>query len=159
VNGNREVVDIKHLRGADISEVRVQEEDSDLPSTTLRLDPGQSLRLLAAPYDSRGVELGGALNYAWSSSDDALVSIESLSALNRVRVRAGKSPGKGALQIDLAGKTFTVNVEVGEAEAPGMADAGATNDASFSAAQTDASDAQSTVSEAGNDAETDGGTP
>jgi hypothetical protein len=156
VNGNREVVDIKHLRGAEIEEVRVQEDGSDLPSTTLHLDRRQSARLIAVPYGSRGVELGGALSYAWSSSDDTLVSIETLSALNRVRVRAGNRSGKGALQIDVAGKTFTVNVEIGPAEAaPDMQDAGIAADGSLADAQSDAGDAQRDASA---DAESDGGT-
>jgi hypothetical protein len=163
VNGNREVVDIKHLRGAEIEEVRVQEDDTDLPATTLHLDRHQAARLLAVPYGSRGVELGGALSYAWTSTDDSLVSIETLSALNRVRVRAGNKAGKGALQIDVAGKTFTVNVEIGPAEAaPEMQDAGTATDGSLADAQSDASDARSDANadadaDADADAESDGG--
>jgi hypothetical protein len=153
LNGNREVVDIKHLLGMEIEEIRVQEEDSQLPSDTLRLTPRQSLRLLAVPYGSRGVKLGGALSYAWSSSDDTLVSIETLNALNRVRVRAGSKAGKGTLQIDLGGKTYSVNVEVAPAET--ALDAGSLSDASADAR----SDASETERDASSDADTDGGTP
>lgn len=148
VNANREVVDIKHLRSAEIDEVRVQEQ-GELPETTLRLEPRASTQLLAIPYDSRGVPLGGALSYSWSSSDEAQVSVESLAALNRVRVRAGTRPGKAMLRIDIAGKTFSVNVMVGGEPGPAPDDAG-------SAA--DAGGADASAPDGGNDAGSDAAT-
>lgn len=154
VNGNREVVDLKHLRGAEIEEIRVQEEGSDLPSTTLHLDRRQSARVLALPYGLRGVPLGGALSYTWSSGDDSLVTIESLSALNRVRLRAGDKAGRTELQIDVGGKVFSVAVEVGRQDMSSDAgpstdagdDAGASGDASST--QEDAASAADSTAEA-----------
>lgn len=153
VNGNREVVDLKHLRGAEIEEIRVQEDGSDLPSTKLSLARRQALRVLAIPYGIRGVQLGGALSYSWTSGDDALVSIETSSTLNRVRLRAGNKSGKTELSIDVGGKTFSVAVEVGPDESP--LDAGAPGDAAI-----DASDGASDAgSDAWVDAESEGGAP
>jgi hypothetical protein len=150
LNGNREVIDIKHLRAAEIDEVRVREEGSDLPTTTLRFDRRQVVRLLAVPYESRGVKLGGALNYEWSSSDESVVSVESLPSLNRVRVRAGDKSGKAELRVEVGGRSFTVSVEVDPSEER-QEDAGVL---------ADASDAHSDAgSDAGADAQNDGGAP
>lgn len=161
VNGNREVVDLKHLEGAEIEEIRVHEEGTDLPSTTLRLDRRQSVRVVAVPYGIRGVELGGALSYSWSASDESLVSIETLSALNRVRLRAGDKAGKTELQIEVGGKLFVVEVEVGAREAAsdagtGGADAGSDAQAASEDAGSAADGATNTVDDA---ASTDGGAP
>lgn len=142
LNGNREVVDLTHLRGMEIEEVRVREEDSELPSTTLRLEPQKTLRVLAVPYGAGDIKLGGAVTYAWSSSDESVVSIETLNALNRVRVRAGGKPGSAMLLIDVGSKSFTINVEVASGDV--AKDAGSASDAeSDGAARSDTgSDAQ-----------------
>jgi hypothetical protein len=158
VNGNREVVDIKHLRGAEIEEIRVQEDGSDLFSTTLTLDRRQSLRVLAVPYGIHGVQLGGALSYSWTSADETLVTVETSSVLNSVRLRALNKSGKTSLAIDVGGKTFSVAVEVGPDEAP--LDAGTASDAGTADARSDAGDGSSDASaDAGADAASEGGTP
>ncbi len=155
VNGNREVVDLKHLQGAEIEEIRVQEDGSDLPSTTLRLDRRQSVRVVAVPYGIRGVQLGGALSYSWSSVDDSLISVETLAALNRVRLRAGDKAGKTELQIDVGGKVFSVAVEIGTREA--TSDAGTGSDAQAPSDVDAASAADGAASDGA--ARTDGGAP
>jgi hypothetical protein len=142
VNGNREVIDIKHLRGAAIAEVRVQRK-SELPTASLRLSPGESLELLAVPFDAQGVKLGGALGYTWSASDEQLLRVESLPALNRVRVRAGERSGTATLQVEVADATHMVSVRIGtgdgEPDAGGAASDGGEQDAAEQAdAQTDA---------------------
>jgi hypothetical protein len=160
VNGNREVVDLKHLRGAQIEEIRVQEEGSDLPSTTLRLDRRQRARVVAIPYEIRGVQLGGALSYSWSSGDDSLVTIETLTALNRVRLVAGDKAGKTELKIDVGGRVFSVAVEVGTQVA--MSDAGVATDAGgdAQAAEVDAASVQGDAGSAADGAtQADGGAP
>jgi hypothetical protein len=136
VNGNREVIDIKHLLAAEIAEVRVQKR-SDLPTASLRLGVGESVELTAAPFDAFGAKLGGALDYAWRSADEALLRVESLPALNRVRVRAVTS-GRVALQVEVAGATHAVDVVVGTGE---QADAGPALDAAADAQSTDAQSA------------------
>jgi hypothetical protein len=115
VNGNREVIDIKHLYGADIAEVRVQ-RNSELPATSLQLKPGESVELLAVPFDAQGAELGGALDYAWHSEDEQLLRVESLAALNRVRVRAGAESGTLQLSLEVAGTSHAVSVRIGSGE-------------------------------------------
>jgi hypothetical protein len=133
VNGNREVIDIKHLLAAQIAEVRVQRR-GDLPTTSLRLSPGEAVELVAAPFDTTGAKLGGSLDYAWRSPDEELVRVESLPVLNRVRVRAGTS-GRVALQVEVAGATHVVDIVVGS----GGSDAG-TLDAAAGDAGADAAD-------------------
>lgn len=115
VTGNSEVVDLKHLRGADIAEVRVQQK-GELPAKRLALDPDESVELVALPFDARGVQLGGALDYAWSSEDDALLSVESLPELNRVRVRGGHHAGETVLRVMLGEATFEVEVQIGRTD-------------------------------------------
>jgi hypothetical protein len=109
VDGNREVIDIKHIRGASITEVRVQHDD-ELPQSALTLQKSESLELSAVPFDALGVELGGALDYAWSSQDSSVVSIETLSDLNRVRIRA-VGVGSTTIDIEVAGHTYALPVE------------------------------------------------
>jgi hypothetical protein len=133
VNGNREVIDLKHLLAAEIAEVRVQKR-SELPTASLRLAAGEAVELTAAPFDAFGAKLGGALDYAWSSADEALLRVESLPALNRVRVRALTS-GRVALQVEVAGATHAVDVVVGTGE---LADAGRPRDAAVEAQSADA---------------------
>jgi hypothetical protein len=130
VNGNREVIDIKHLLAAEIAEVRVQKR-SDLPTASVRLGVGESVELTAAPFDAFGAKLGGALDYAWSSADEALLRVESLPALNRVRVRAVTS-GRVALHVEVAGANHVVDVVVGTGE---RADAGPALDGAVDAAE------------------------
>jgi hypothetical protein len=121
VTGNSEVIDIKHLAAAPIAEVRVQ-RDKELPVARLSLLPGESATVGAVPFDAQGVTLGGALSYVWRSNNEALVSVESLPQLNKVRIR-GNAVGAAALIVDVAGKSFSVAVEVGSRDA-GLSDAG-----------------------------------
>lgn len=122
VTGNSEVVDLYHLRGAAIAEVRVQEE-KELPVSLLRLAENEAVTLSAVPFDARGVRLAGALTYTWRSGDTARLVIESLPQLHRVRVRA-RAPGRVPLMVDVAGKTFSIDVEIGDFDG----DAGASGD-------------------------------
>jgi hypothetical protein len=149
VNGNREVIDIKHLLAAEIAEVRVQRR-GDLPTASLRLSPGEAVELSAAPFDATGAELGGALDYAWSSPDEALLRVESLPALHRVRVRAGTS-GRVALQVVVAGAMHVVDVVVGSGER--AMDAGSARDSGSDAAQSVDAGAEQTDAEVESDAE------
>jgi hypothetical protein len=140
VNGNREVLDFKHLRAAEVDEIRVQ-RGRELPSASLRLAPKESTQLLALPYDRGGVALGGALEYAWSSSDERLLSVESLPQLNRVRVRAGTSPGRATLRVALSDTIYEVAVQIGDGSAAVESDAGAALDAGEEGAGEDAGEA------------------
>ena len=115
VNGNREVIDIKHLHAAEIAEVRVQRR-SELPVASLQLSRGESVELSAVPVDAQGSELGGALDYAWRSEDEELLRLESLPALNRVRVRAGPEDGATQLVLVVGGTSHMVSVRVGSGE-------------------------------------------
>jgi hypothetical protein len=124
VNGNSEVLDLKHLRAANTTEVRVQAGNQP-PLARLTLAEGQTLALVAAPFDRDGVKLGGALSYTWRSSDPSCVSVDSLTQLNRVSVRAGKACF-ASLIAEVAGTTFSVAVQVGNV----VPDAGTVTDAS-----------------------------
>ena len=166
VNGNKEVLDLKHLRAADVAEIRVQQGRA-LPSATLELAPKASVELAALPFAAGGVKLGGALEYDWSTSDENLLVIESLPKLHRVRVRAGNSSGRAALRCEVAGATYEVAVKIGSGESVSDAavadagsprDAGAALDAQPSVDATDVTDATEPDAEepdAGSDAATD----
>jgi hypothetical protein len=129
VNGNREVIDIKHLRSASVAEVRVR-RDAGLPEAELRVQPGDSFELTAVPFDAQGVELGGALDYAWSSADSTVLRVDTLPDLSRVGVRA-VGPGQTSLVINVEGQEYVLSVISGESvddagmpEDGGMGDGG-----------------------------------
>jgi hypothetical protein len=169
VNGNREVIDLKHLRGADVAEIRVQQGRA-LPSATLALSPRQGVELLALPFASGGVQLGGALGYAWSSSDERLLVVDSLPGLNRVRVRAGGGAGRALLRVETAGAMYEIAVQIGagggdvdaDGGAPdaGVPDAGSAGDAQAldAEASADAPDAAPDAAEPEPDADSDADT-
>jgi hypothetical protein len=153
VNGNTEVVDLKHLRAANTAEVRVQAGNQP-PVARLVLAEGQTLSLLAAPFDRDGVKLGGSLVYTWRSSDASCVSVDSLAQLNRVTVRA-RGACVASLITEVAGTAFSVAVQVGGV----LPDAGAGADAgppiSIDAGSTDVGTLDARV--APNDSAADGG--
>lgn len=154
VNGNTEVVDLKHLRAANTAEVRVQTGNQP-PVARLLLAEGQTLSLVAAPFDRDGVKLGGALVYTWRSSDPSCVSVDSLAQLNRVSVRA-RGACVASLITEVAGTAFSVAVQVGGA----LADAGTVPDAGGGTGFIDAGAADAGTLDAGantNDGAVDGG--
>ena|GEM_PF-6108881 len=124
VNGNLEVIDIKHVRSAQVSEVRVQREGS-LPQSELELNTGESVELRAVPFDALGVPLAGALDYTWSSKDHAALKVETLPDLNRVLVRALRA-GDTSLEV-VVGKhalSLPVHVQGADVEEDAGSDAG-----------------------------------
>ncbi len=106
VNGNREVIDIKHVRSAPIAQVRVRRGTS-LPEAELNLQTGESVELTAVPFDALGVELGGAVDYAWSSEDPQIARVETFAALNRIRIRALRS-GETTLNVTAGGENLSL---------------------------------------------------
>jgi hypothetical protein len=128
VNGNREVIDIKHVRAEAIHEVRVQ-RGRELPSRVLSLAVGDAAELLGTPYDAAGLALAGALDYAWTSDDDAVLSVESLGDLRRVKVK-GVADGRASLHVTVGGADFVIDVTVGDGPSATPAeDAGSGEDA------------------------------
>ena len=121
VNGNREVIDIKHVRSAEIAEVRVKRGDS-LPEKELYLAVGTPSEVQAVPFDVVGVELAGAVEYAWSSADPTMVAVETLSDLSRVRIRALRA-GETTLNVMAGGQSLSLVVHADD-EAPSDPDAG-----------------------------------
>lgn len=111
VNGNTEVIDIKHMRASAIAEVRVQ-PGRELPVSRLSLARGQTVELTAMPYDAQGAELGGALSYSWRSADERYLTVETVAQLNTVRVR-GVADGATSLMVTVGGESFPVAVTVG----------------------------------------------
>lgn len=110
VNGNREVIDLKHVRTATITQVRVRRGNS-LPESELDLQTGDSVELTAVPFDALGVELGGALDYAWKAQDPEIVHVETLADLNRVRIRVLKA-GDTMLTVTAGGQELSLRVRV-----------------------------------------------
>ncbi|MFT3923334.1 MAG: hypothetical protein QM778_12440 [Myxococcales bacterium] len=144
VNGNREVIDIKHVRSAAVAEVRVQ-RGSALPEPDLELGTDQGVELRAVPFDSLGVPLAGALDYTWTSRDPAMVRVETLPELNRIRVRALRAGdttldvmvGDRQLSLEVHASGPTVHEDAGLSERDGGEDAGQEQDAGSDAGETD----------------------
>lgn len=117
VTGNSEVIDIMHMRGEPVAEVRVQQAN-ELPVSRLTLSPGQMVAVAAVPFDAQGRQLGGALAYQWRSADERHLTVETLPNLSSVRVRA-VAAGTTTLLLTVAGQTFMVQVQVGNGSADG----------------------------------------
>ena len=90
---------------------------------------GTPAEVQAVPFDAIGVELAGAVEYGWSSEDPTLVAVETLPALNRVRIRALRA-GETTLNVMAGGQSLSLVVRASD-DAPSEPDAGE-GDASMS---------------------------
>jgi hypothetical protein len=77
---------------------------------------GAPVELRAVPFDVIGVELAGAVDYAWTSADPTLVAVETLSDLSRIRIRALRE-GETTLNVMAGGQSLSLVVHV-SGEAP-----------------------------------------
>lgn len=110
VNGEGTVVDLKHLRAAEISALRVTPLQGQLPITALSLGLGESVELAAWPADVTGVTLAGSLPYQWQV-DGSIVMLETPETLRKVRLRA-RAYGSTTVQVSAGGKSHTLQVQV-----------------------------------------------
>jgi hypothetical protein len=94
------VADLLHVEFVPLHHLEVN--DFGAVTTTIHLEPGGAVVLHAFPQGVDGRLLGGALSYAWSSSDEAVALLAVDSASGQVNVEA-KAAG-----------TATVRVSVGE---------------------------------------------
>lgn len=124
---NGDVVDITHVRGAEVSEVWVKPGLDALPVARLHLETGDAVRLIAVPQDDGGIVLAGSLDYEWLSGDSSVLEIEIVGALNHVRVKA-TGAGDTTLEITANGVSFSLPVAVSPAPS-NPADAGTEMDA------------------------------
>ena len=155
VNGNREVVDLKHLHGSTIADLRVQSADS-LPSTVLRLQAGEERELQVIPVDDLGARLAGALEYEWESSDEDVAKVDTLARLSRIRVRVLRA---GTAQLSVSSGALATSLTLEVRTSPDASDAGAPDQRDADPPAEDASSETGEDDAALPDADMDGGTP
>jgi hypothetical protein len=110
VNGNREVVDLKHLRAAPVAGLRVR-GDGALPVEEITLAVGEVRELIAEPVDALNSVLAGSLEYAWASSEPSRIALQTSSDVNRLRVRA-TGTGHAQLTVQAGERSAVLDVHV-----------------------------------------------
>ena len=119
VEGFGDVIDLLHISGRDVTRIAVTTMDSqDLE--TIELAPGDRIELVARPQDDLRTTLGGALDYTWSSDDEAVFEIASADLDESVEIEA-VAPGTAMLMVSTGEFTQMIPVEV-------EGDAGTTGD-------------------------------
>ncbi len=110
VSNESEVVDLQHIRAANIERISVRTMDSqDLDTIELAL--GESITVYAIPQDRLRSELAGSLDYAWSTADPSIAEVASVDEDFDVTIEA-VSEGITTLVIQAAGFTQEVSIEV-----------------------------------------------
>jgi hypothetical protein len=96
------VSDFIHLRSASIDHLDVAGPSSTGAVTQVQMDTDDDVRLQAAPKGASGAQLAGALPYAWSTSDETIVSLSVPTAKNRSTL-TGHKAGTATVQVTLPG--------------------------------------------------------
>jgi len=114
-----EVADFIHLHGEAVDHV-VVETELGAPVTQVDLPANGSKAIVASPADAAGLALAGAMTYAWSSSDESVVTIEATDDLfgtagaNHATLRA-QQPGAATVTVTVTGGSLDIPVTVGGA--------------------------------------------
>lgn len=105
------VIDLLHVEFAPLHHLEVN--DFGATKVSVPLAPGTSYALQVYPQGADGRQLGGALTYAWASSDDAIALVAQGSASDRVKVEA-KAPGEATVRVAVGDVTREVSFLVGD---------------------------------------------
>ncbi|HEU4406582.1 MAG TPA: hypothetical protein VFS43_15050 [Polyangiaceae bacterium] len=105
-----QVADLLHVEFVPLDHLEVN--DFGAVTAAVKLSPGESINLQAYPQGVDGRSLGGALSYAWSSSDEAVAAVAVGSASDRVKIEA-KAEGTATVRVAVGEVTREVSIEVG----------------------------------------------
>lgn len=113
VTGNSQVVELAHLKIAEIDRLQVVRTDDSNAAPLLRLDllTGEDFDLQGAAVDASNVRLGGILPFSWSSADPATLEIVAGGSTGLVRVKA-RSTGTTELTLTQGPHTLTLPVTI-----------------------------------------------
>lgn len=106
------VLDFLHVTGAPIDHLAfAPEAPGKLVGGALVVGPEEDATLHAPPKDAEGHTLGGALTYAWASSDDTVVTVGLTTGLAQALV-TGHQPGSATVTATVKGQSFSIPVTV-----------------------------------------------
>jgi hypothetical protein len=109
-----DVVDFVHVTGAEIDHVTILDRLGN-ESAALSISASSfGERLQALPRDEESRTLAGALKYAWTSSDESVVSLSEGFEPNEIDLTPG-SPGKAIITVTVLDRQATIEVTVGGA--------------------------------------------
>jgi hypothetical protein len=103
------VSDFIHLRSARVDHLDVAGPSSTEAVASVQMDTDLDVSLQAAPKDGSGTPLAGAFPYAWSTSDETIVSLSAPGAKNRSTL-IGHKAGIATVQVALPGGLKTLVV-------------------------------------------------
>ncbi|HEU4534836.1 MAG TPA: Ig-like domain-containing protein [Polyangiaceae bacterium] len=104
------VIDLLHVAFVPLHHLEVN--DFGAAAVSVPLEPGDSYSLQVYPQGVDGRQLGGALTYAWTSSDEAVALVAQGSASDRVKIEA-KAPGTATVRVAVGEVTREVSFQVG----------------------------------------------
>lgn len=102
------ILDFVHLRVVKAGGLRMTASGSS-PRLTWHTGAVQTLR--AVPLDGRGLVLAGALDYGWTTSDEAVVRLERQSPASEMELLP-RAPGKATITVRANGATGSLDVTV-----------------------------------------------
>lgn len=141
------VVDYLHVDVVKAFDLDVLTAEGGLPARTVFR--GSQMTLIATPYDVYGDSLPGSLAWTWGSSDEGVVSLESVNGTPKMILYAS---GKGVAEVTISsgGATRTLTIEV--LEKPGgvtVTDAGPSDAGPSDGGPTDTAEPDAGATDAG----------
>jgi hypothetical protein len=108
--GGGEVIDFIHVTGAALADVEIVDSLGD--SANAVTVNGYSQKVRALPRDEMANTLAGALSYAWTSSDESIVSVAAGSTPNEASLEPVGN-GQATVTVQVQGKQRSIVVTVG----------------------------------------------
>lgn len=99
------LIDFVHLRISDVASLEVVDAEGSALATTL--DVGEEHLLQVSPLDADDSVLAGASSYAWTTSDDGVVSLGLVSDGREMEIQA-VAPGTAELRVESGGVGKTI---------------------------------------------------
>lgn len=107
---NGVVADFVHVHAAVVDRIGMISAGQDV--TSVEVDASFDVSITANPIDKDGQTLGGGLSYAWSSSDETIVSVASSSLDNHATI-TGNAAGNAMVSVTAGDATTEIAVTVG----------------------------------------------
>ena len=101
------VADFIHLRAASVDHLDVAGPSSTGAVTKVQMDTDADVTLRVTPKEGSGLQLAGALAYAWTTSDETIVSLAVPSAKNQTTL-IGHKAGTATVQVTSPGGLKTL---------------------------------------------------
>jgi hypothetical protein len=110
---NGVVSDFVHVHASVVDRIGMISSGQDV--TTVEVDASFDVSITANPIDKDGQTLGGGLDYSWTSSNDAIVSVAS-SGLDNHATITGNAAGTAMVSVTAGDATADIAVTVGSTQ-------------------------------------------